>query len=173
MKLLILLPALLLSLQASADQAADKVACEAQKATLEGQLSAEHSAEVIAEFKKILIAAYNKLDITITEAHINVEAPVFTFHEERSGFEQLSTEVIAKVDAGSDSITARAYSYIHYRRDFERIDKTDELGRNLGTKLYCVLNTFSFDVEVTNAATKSTIEYSDLITIDNFSVELP
>ena len=171
MKYAILAATLFFSLNSSATSPADETTCEDNKSFLYNQVEAAHAKAVTQALKDGLIKIYGELSITITEAQIDVDRPVSHF----SGppMEQLTTEVTARVNAGADSITARASSFVDFSRFANRVDTANKLGRVTTSKLYCALETSVFDVAVTNDSTKILIQQSDYLDIGIFELEFP
>ena len=174
MKSLLLLPILFLALETNATaSSADEVACETQKIQLHTDLSRGHAFEVEKILKDVLINAYQDLKIPITEGQIEVAAPIFTFSAGQNGEEELLTELNATVHAGNDSITAHATSLVIFTRYADRFDDADKLGRVTTTRLVCSAETYSFDVEVYNSATKILLDAVSYRQGLEYSVELP
>lgn len=175
-KFLVMGSLVLFSMQSFAgDKAMDEAACAKQKVNLESQASHDNTKIMTQAILKLLIEAYKGINVTITEAQIQLKMPTHVFKDDPSteGYGELTTEIPVSVSAGKDSIEVKAISVVTYVRGADRENKANKIGRVTGTKLICSLSSTYAGTEVINVASGLVIGTDNQMINFDHSVELP
>lgn len=158
---------------ANVDAASDEAVCALNSKHMEMQVANAQVIEMVTAIKSVLIDAYKEMNIDITEKQITFLSPNTTIkqREDMDGFE-MTTEMLANVSAGQDSIQALGRSTINLERVTDRQSTLDKIGRVVETKLICSVTANYYETEVSNANGGYIGAYNDAKDFD-FSVELP